>query len=527
MNNLNSYLQYDLFEYCCNHHLRIILGLVNLNKDWYNILLNVLAKKQFSLEYIQNSKDRIRAPFLDHVKNSNYAKVQEILSKSFNLSITKALTIAAQNNDFQMVKLLVERSYNRNKHGDIFKAKPNIKQETLLAAVNNDNSKMFKYLFKYVKSTKLAKIIKAGNQELLVTAAKKSNYVITKLLLLNGAECVNIYCQNRPLWLAVKNNNLKIFKLMLKYFDLKYLDTDFTIVNNMFNWSAWYMLSNITLAIDKAFDDRNIKFLKLLVVKPYIVYENHIHPLSKAAATANIDIFNLFYHQYKDSLMVNNHEVLSAAVIGQNMEIINFILKQYSKEEDQSFKQAITRAFVYACGSQNMEIFNLFLKYQQQLKTDINYTEDYHLGYINRNDIHESPAILNAVKHQNLEIIKIVLAKKPDLNTFNLIKETINSKNMEIFNLLVEAGLRLNDRNKAYFHAICSSNYEVLEILIKMNIPFDENVKYLYLKMMIGSTNFEPKAESRDYQMAKYLIDTFNLDINRLDESTIAKYSKI
>lgn len=381
-------------------------------------------------------------------------KKAENLIKNFKTIDIFFLNCAILNNNYKIIKLLIENGVDLNdKIDEIY---------PIMYSCFHKNYKITKLL---IENGANVNIKNDKDNYPIIYACFANSFEIVQLLIDNNA---SIYVKNcfdkTPLSIVCKNNNLKLLKL--------FFDTGFDLENNIYKkykyLKIWKHLHdkidifNLLIQENIYVDIGYIQFEFSLLI--YICKANNFKILKLI-----IDNIDKKYINYSDYL---NTYPLYVSCKNNNIEIIKYLLKNGATD---SSKESV---FSPLCYNNNFEIIKLLIEYNFN---------------VNAIDNKNCTPLVYASKNDNLEIIEYLVENGAKIDVKNsespLIFACMNN-NYDIVKYLLEAGANINatefksllsHAKNALFFACDNNNLKMVKLLIKYKINMNFKFEYKVL----------------------------------------------
>ena len=465
------------------------------------------------------------------IRNHNVTSIQELLTLKVNVHIRDSegstpLHLAAELGYLDIVKLLVQNGANIG-------AKKYLSETPLQTAVINDRYEISEYLLENGAEVNTDDILYGP----LMIAVINCQVDLVKLLLFHGA-AVNVHYQfeyenQTPLQTAIKNQNLKIIKALLK---------NGADPNYSFN-------SEETVpAIDQALEIGNSAIIRMLLkhgAKPVTKLLDTLDKKCLFEAVKNQDVIGVQdILKSKVDLNIRNRRgftPLHVAVDLGYFNIVKILVKNGANldtidynDERTPIYTAVFNGYYGICkylleNGANVNPYDahfcgpllcaVILCRVDLVKLLLSYGALVNAYYLFNEDDHETPLQM-AIKYQNLEIIKLLLENGANPNhssefkdRYPAIDQALETGNAEIIKMLLKSGA---DGATFFERAIESEDgddiVENFEMLLKNDV--EANVKHIQL----GVTPLHSAIDLDDINIELVnLLIRFGADVNAKD----------
>lgn len=314
-----------------------------------------------------------------------------------------------------------------------------------------------------------------SDKPLIIYACEKNNLDLIKILIKYKANLNCIYNGHTPLTIAVNTNNLKLVRLL---------------VENEAN--IFYYKDNVKSAFEIAQEKRFDEILKLFVEQ---VTSWHTR-LVRAFGDSNGNDFVKYYLKSKDYYTFYNFNLLDIAFSRRSDKLTILIFKAdpdlFKSNNDfvrlfDEFKQNNPDSLIHkAIKEGNAQKVRILLSFNER---------------IDQKDSEENTPLELAIKNNNLEIVKILVLAKVNLNFDNSNSGPVylaaQLENKAIFKYLLENGARFDTKNWEVCYEIIKFGSKFLNknllVFILKNIDKNLNLKVLYKLIcdLINETNLD------------------------------------
>lgn len=426
------------------------------------ILLTLVAANSYAQDNI----------VINTLKNGSLEEVKNIVmfSSQINNKIgeyeANYLYYAAYNSDEKVIKYLIEDGGDVNfksKHGET---------PLMIATAFNDNIDLIKLLIN--SGANINQSNNSGYTPILYSAIN-SNIDVIKLLVSNGANLFDkTKSENNALHIAAVNNpNSNMIKYLVK--------------NGLDLFSEDYLGQ---IPFEKAVMNNNFDVFRTFLVldKNLIFYENEYknNVLYFSAYNENKEILDVLINSEKQLFDINSRNDLGytylwpAVIYNENIEVMKLLINQGVNISARDYKgQTVLMALVQSYDEKDIvkriEILikngadmNAVNKYEDNiLDIALNFNNLEVVKYFWNNKLRYSTNEINelffeAVTNENLEVVKFIFGKEPDINSRNhfeetpLMKAALLNSNPEVIDFLLKNGanpkLIDNDGKTAYDH---------------------------------------------------------------------------
>jgi ankyrin repeat protein len=426
-------------------------------------------------------------------KYNNLEVVRELLNRgayidSKTIFNESPLIIAINNNNVDIVNLLLERNVKID--GNVF-----------YSVIKNNNIDLLRFILDkkdYDVNTK------EGYFDTLLNYAIINNKPEIVIELIRRGADVNLEKFGlSPLQHSIDNNNLKILNILIDnnvkctlnilYDSFKYHISSFILLLNRIS-SLNIDINMISITYDDtllhmAIKKNNIEIVKLLLEKgadPNIKNRAEQTPLEIAIFNYNIEIVKLLLEKGADPNIKNRAKQtsLEIAILINNIEIVKLLLE---KGADPNIKNRDGQTLLEIAQYKDYDIIvNLLL--EKGARGEIKIKSPY------------STEIVEAVRKQNIELVKELLDKGADVNTIDkdnygkrsLLHIATDKKNKDMINLLLDRGANIdifdNNKETALHLAIGLKNIDIIYLLLKrganIDIPKEKSARYIGLGIL-------------------------------------------
>jgi ankyrin repeat protein len=423
-----------------------------------NSIVELLIDKGVKIDKIKNAIHLPRAC----LNNSNYI-IKLLLDGGCDINTIDyhgrtSLMYSLKNNNMEIINLLLEKGADVNITDKYSKS-------SLIYAIINGNNNIVEIL---LKKGAIVNITDKEGKSPLIHAIINGNNNIVEILLEEKAD-VNISDKqkNTPLWYTFDFINPNIFKLLLMYgADVNIKDKDENAIllticdNNMddyFNLFVEYGQNvnyNIvatykeipTIPLIYAIRNNNENMIKILLDKFFDAFNKNDNNLVKQLLT---------------KLDNNECNIIFEACLSNNINLIDIIVKKGGNINITSHNKKTP--FMIACYYNNIEMCKKLLKY----------------GADTMNSLH------NLCRHNNIEIINLILNKIPDINMQNEDGDTplhiackYNCNSVIEFLCKNKSDVNIkNNLNDSPLHILCkNNNKDMIALILPLYVSSEKNI---------------------------------------------------